>query len=131
MIELTPGHEYNLNVLDADPRLGKAVGWLIFVSRVGPKYPGNEISFPGTTTQEVLRALIARAKYVDGQSPHPINQPMIQEWRRQIWQLECRAAELHSRQLPELTTDFEFIPTCAICGHVGHSCSLTSPTITR
>ena len=126
MKELTPGHEYNLNVLDQTDPKARQVGWLIFVSRVGGKYPGNEIAFPGTTTQEVLRALIARARHVDNQDSHPINQPMIKEWRRHIWQLECRAAERHNRPLPVLTDDFECKPTCTICGHIEHRCVLNT-----
>jgi hypothetical protein len=64
---MDPGHWYELALLDALPnRLGLET--LRFVKRVGDKFPGNQLpAYAGTTTQEVLRALIDRTKYVDAQ----------------------------------------------------------------
>lgn len=61
---LDQGHKYQLDTLD-----GKEPEILTFVKREGDKYPGNVGSYSGTTTQEVLRVLIDRTKYVDKQIP--------------------------------------------------------------
>ena len=60
---LDPGHRYALRHLDGD---GETV--LQFVNREGEKYPGNAGACEGTTMQEILRALIDRAAYVNGQA---------------------------------------------------------------
>lgn len=52
---IDPGHVYDLRSLD-----GEQLNRLVFVKREGPSYPGNVGHYPGTTMQEVLRALIDR-----------------------------------------------------------------------
>src|SRR5258707_13345918 len=48
---------------------GVCMQTLQFVKREGEGYPGNIGHHEGTTMQEVLRVLIDRAKYINGQIP--------------------------------------------------------------
>jgi hypothetical protein len=137
---LDPGHHFALEVID--DIFGTTKQSLTFVKRNNPpeKYPGNEGCYAGTTSQEVMRALIARAKYVDQQAPHHANKTLIESLRTNIWNLEIRAAEKHNRKLnlERITADMEvanplditsiirveFAPVCIICGHIdpeGHN----------
>jgi hypothetical protein len=121
---IDPGHSYALRVLDEFSAKGEVVSSLVFVKREGPGYPGNVGHHSGTTTQEVLRALIDRAHYVNGQIPDERNDDAIAHMRDAIYALEHRAAERHDRlaSFEELTADYEAIeklPTCAKCNHIG------------
>lgn len=118
-----PGHKYELRRLD-----GVGYEILTFVKREGEGYPGNVGHHSGTTTQEVLRALIERAEYVDGQIPHKANHEVIGCLRRAIWELEGRAAERHGRLEaflerfppgPVESYDIETARTCDKCNHIG------------
>ena len=119
-----PGHRYVLRQLDSalPDNLGPAdlTGELRFVKREGEGYPGNVGHYCGTTTQEVLRALIDRAKYVDNQIPDARNRQVIYYLRAAIFELEMRAAERHGRVLPLFDMeDIENLPTCERCNHIG------------
>lgn len=126
---IDPGHVYDLQWLDGHPPLTSRSGiedWnrLIFVKREGEGYPGNVGHHPGTTIQEVLRALIDRVKYVDGQISHPFNKGVIGQLRSAIHLLELRAAERHHRKLPEIDPitcqpPIEEMPVCPKCLHIG------------
>lgn len=96
MICLDAGHKYKLATLDGDVDV-----ILTFVKRNEPqeKYPGNANAYPGTTTQEVLRALIDRQKYVNNQKPSLVNKQIIYFLRMCIWLLEYRAAEKKKQHL--------------------------------
>jgi hypothetical protein len=94
---IDPGHTYALRVLDEFSASGEVVQPLVFVKREGPGYPGNVGHHSGTTTQEVLRALIDRAKYVNGQIPDERNDDVIALLRDAIEKLEHRAADRHDR----------------------------------
>lgn len=123
---IDPGHTYELNWLDgtalSQPILKDNV--LMFVKRVGEKYPGNVQPHPGTTMQEVLRALIDRVKYVDGQVPSDYNGDVVHHLRQALINLEYRAAERHDR-LSDFMSRFgeadcpELLPYCSKCGHIG------------
>lgn len=119
MIIHDKGHCYSLNWLDG--KAGNKADLLIFVKREGEHYPGNVGKHAGTTSQEVMRVLIDRAKYVNQQIPHYANEVIIRNLRQNIYELEVRAAQEHGRRLT-LTTeeihDIEFLPTCAKCGHI-------------
>jgi len=111
---LDEGHRFELASLDGD----SAIQVLQFVKREGKGYPGNVGHYPGTTSQEVLRALIYRAIYVNGQIP-------CWQTRLSIWLMafviklyEYRAAKRHKREAPGLH-DAVFGETCRKCGHVG------------
>jgi len=112
------GHKYKLKELDANEGQDRSV--LTFVKRCDPpeKYPGNSNSYPGTTIQEVLRALIDRCKYVDNQIPCYQTKWCITLFRNAIWLLEKRAAERHRRTLVSTKQDIENEPTCNLCGHI-------------
>lgn len=116
---LDNGHSYLLRNLDVSEGF-RPEQPLVFVKREGEGYPGNVGSHPGTTTQEVLRALIERAIYVDNQIPDAANIAVIQSFRNAIWFLEERAARRHSREwrVPFGTNDIEKLPTCDECGHI-------------
>lgn len=93
---------------------------LIFVKREGDGYPGNVGSYPGTTSQEVLRALIDRAEYVNNQVPCAETQAAKELMQAALVLLELRAARRHGRHID--APDVEFIVNaecCEKCNHVG------------
>lgn len=109
------GHKYLLDALDGD-----AVQELTFVKREGPKYPGNRGHHSGTTSQEVLRALIERSIYVNFQQPCAETESVIELLKAALYLLEVRAARTHGRVL-ELPMLEVMLGTgkCRGCGHVG------------
>lgn len=112
---IDPGHVYDLDSLD-----GEQANRLVFVKREGPKYPGNIGSHPGTTTQEVLRALIERAHYVNGQAFCEETERVEMLLRECVVLLEKRAARLHGRKLTaSLDAVVWGVGKCSLCGHVG------------
>lgn len=115
---IDPGHVYALNSLDTAGLDLPVI--LKFVKREGPGYPGNVGHHSGTTTQEVLRALIDRTKYVDNQIPDSHNTKVLYHLRSAIFALEMRAAERHDRLLALFDiSKIEDIPYCEKCGHIG------------
>lgn len=110
---IDPGHTYALNVLDGPSPL-----ILTFVKRIGDKYPGNKNAYPGTQSQEVIRALIDRAKYVNEQEPHEANKQVISCLQQCLFELENRAAQRHGRILRAKSEGIELIPSCLKCGHI-------------
>lgn len=127
---IDPGHCYELDTLDQVDGWPERFDRVRFVKRVGARYPGNEPpAHPGTTSQEVIRALIDRAKYVDKQEEHPENTSVIKALRSALYWLEYRAAKvrdelgefLHAVDLagaPHRWVPIELMPTCDRCGHI-------------
>jgi hypothetical protein len=116
---LDPGHRYELNLLDYDPYDAPPPPHeLIFVKREGEGYPGNDGHYPGTTIQEVLRAVVSRLEYVGQQNPHKDTTAALEDVKEAIWHLECRAAERHKRPKPGFE-EATFGPCCTKCNHVG------------
>lgn len=113
-----PGHEYILNVLDGNDPETLTPETLTFVKRDGEGYPGNVGSHSGTTTQEVLRALVDRIKYVDNQIHDDNNDEVLSHLRLAIFYLELRAAKRHGRILRASIAQIELEPTCPVCGHI-------------
>lgn len=115
---IDPGHEYLLDSLD-----GEQENRLVFVKREGKKYPGNVGSHPGTTMQEVLRALVDRAMYVNNQLPCLETTGAIEYMQFAIIILERRAARCHHREKAfskiHLDDVVKGIGKCVLCGHVG------------
>lgn len=118
---LDPGHKYQLATLDGDVNVE-----LTFVKRNNPAsyYPGNLDAYPGTTLQEVIRACLERARYVDRQSEimglsMPENQRLIHHLRQSLVELENRAARVHGRPQDITEDQAEFGPFCPQCGHAG------------
>jgi hypothetical protein len=110
---LDPGHRYVLAHLDGD---GETV--LQFVKRQGPGYPGNEGRSEGVTLQEVLRALIDRATYVNGQIPCDETTSALAHMKSAVHAMETRAARLHGRPPPD-AEESVYGEYCRRCGHVG------------
>lgn len=122
-----PGHLYELNTLD-----GVIDVKLQFVKRCGENYPGNsEPPYPGVTTQEVLRALIDRTKYVNGQHACEENEAALHCLRDALVEFERRAARVRGdtvvlrRALHSVTDllndqwgEVEKLPVCERCGHI-------------
>lgn len=119
MIVVDPGHVYKLDSLDGPMSSGGKLDILQFVKREGEGYPGNVGHYPGTTTQEVLRVLIDRIKYVDNQVPDTRNLLVLARLRESIWFLEQRAADRHGRKLLLPDRPIEEMPVCRKCGHIG------------
>lgn len=115
---LDPGHDYELAHLDGD-----GVSFLTFVKREGEGYPGNVGHWEGTNLQEVLRALIDRVRYLDGQICHRRNGTVLRALQIAMWELEARAAERHDRYSDFIgahdVSQIEGYGTCPTCGHVG------------
>lgn len=118
MKTLDPGHQYELNSLDGD--LQQVLTFVKRCDRDDPsKYPGNDNAYPGTTTQEVLRALINRTQYVQNQIPCLENEQIISMLRQCIYLLESRAKQRKGKALRLTTTvPIEAIGTCPKCGHI-------------
>ena len=113
---IDPGHFYHLTALDGPEGSFET---LQFVKREGDGYPGNVGTQKGTTTQEVLRALIERTEYVDTQIHDSSNDVVLSCLREAIWQLEYRAARRHGRPVNFVVGGIEHLPTCDKCNHIG------------
>lgn len=112
------GHLYELRNLD-DP-VGESFQTLKFVKREGDGYPGNHGHYAGTTSQEVLRALIQRGEYVNGQIPCAETEAATDLMKAALVLLELRAARRHGRVVDASTVDrFVYAATCEKCNHVG------------
>jgi len=113
---LDPGHEYILAELDKEDHEWP-LHTLRFVKREGDNFPGNVGHYHGTTTQEVIRVLIDRIKYVDNQKPHGTNRRALLLLRDILIVLEERAASQHGLLLGYFNCEVEDIPVCPHCGH--------------
>lgn len=119
---LDPGHLYELANLDTHEP-GNYVERIQFVKRLGDKFPGNTgMATSGTIAQEVIRVLIDRLHYVNGQIENGLNYRAIGALRDALCALEMRAALARGdedaatqiRSMAEPETE----PTCKHCGHV-------------
>jgi len=110
---LDPGHRYELPHLD-----GSGTTLLTFVKREGEAYPGNVGHHEGVIMQDVLRALIDRAGYVDRQIPCADTDAALMSMKLACFLLERRAASRHGRPTPVLDDAVYGVPHEA-CGHVG------------
>ncbi len=113
---IDPGHVYELESLD-----GEFPQTLTFVKREGPKFPGNVGHHPGTTLQDVLRALLDRMHYLQNQIPCEENHQVITDLEDAIYVLEARAAARHGRSLEGIayTDVVNGNAKCPVCGHIG------------
>ena len=112
---LDSGHRYSLASLDGD-----FSQVLQFVKRNDPpeKYPGNANAYPGTTCQEVLRALLERVRYLRGQIPCVEDDLIISSLQNALFLFELRANRAKGRSIVAGTLEqFELYPICAVCGH--------------
>lgn len=114
MKELDPGHLYIPDSIDGEYPEGP----IRFVKREGDNYPGNVGHYPGTTIQEVLRILIARLCYVNGQTGCNESCTAINLLRETIQIMEMRAKRVKGKFLETLYQDIETYPPCKICGNI-------------
>lgn len=111
MKTIEPGHIYRLGSLD-----GEYPQELRFVRR---KYsPGvKRPVYPGTTCQDVLRAVHDRTGFLHAEKPHWVNRWIRLFLRLSIWLFEYRAAEQRNHgfwHTPWFATN---APMCRVCGH--------------
>lgn len=122
MREVDPGHVFDLDVLDGRP--GEQFR-IHFVKREGEKYPGNIGAHSGPTTQEYIRAILARTRYVNRQLPCAENDLVINGCEAILFALENRASRIHGEHLDLPTLgSIELLPTCPQCRHInchGHT----------
>lgn len=115
---LDPGHEYELAPLD-----GNVTQTLTFVKREGAHFPGNVGYHSGTTMQEVIRALLDRARYVNNQIPCVETELAIHSLQTALALFEIRAKRVKGQHLMEQSLDdLESAVVCVTCGHV--SCTV-------
>lgn len=121
------GHKYALNHLDSE---GEEV--LTFIKRNGGPVIRDE-EYPGTTTQEVIRACIDRTKYMDALLPCRENELALSGLRQALYWYEVRAYRRHVQKINRLNVmddeslalpvpfsanAIEDLPTCPYCGHI-------------
>ncbi len=121
--EKDPGHLYLLNQFGefaGSMALNSPKQELRFMKRIGDDYPGNKPpGYVGTSSQEVLRSVIKRTKYVNSQKYCIENELAINLLRTVVLLFEQRAARQHGRKLELISTfSIEDIPTCIVCGHI-------------
>jgi hypothetical protein len=92
---LYPGHRYALDILDApEDRQTRLLVPLQFVQR-----KPHHVPMPGTTNQEVCRALIDRVKVLNAEVPWVGNAEILRCLRRVIFLHELRAYLRHREKL--------------------------------
>ena len=88
------------------------------MKREGKGYPGNVGHYAGTNCQEVLRVLIDRVKYLEGQIPCRENSLIISSLRTALWHFESRAADRHNREFCVEADGIELLLTDLKDGHI-------------
>jgi hypothetical protein len=113
---IDPGHDYALQQIDGDGEQR-----LLFVKREGARYPGNVGHHPGVTMQEVIRALLHRARYVHNQIPCYETETAIRCFQIALAAMEQRHARIKGRHLhvERSLEDIELGEVCRHCGHIG------------
>lgn len=108
-----PGHTYEVEEYDNPyPQPDDKLQQIRFMHRVGDGYPGNEgIEHSGTNSQELIRVLIDRTKYLHNQIPAAENRGIIENLRTALLLYELRAARRHGRELLWKELPIEFWPT--------------------
>lgn len=81
------------------------------------RFPGNKNSYPGTTLQNVIRALLERMRYLQNQVWCFENAIGIFCLQLALWLLEFRAGRRHGRIYLKSLHFSEFAPMCPNCGH--------------
>jgi hypothetical protein len=112
---IDPGHTFALARLD-----GPGEEALRFVKRIGEHYPGNAApAYPGTTLQEVMRAIISRAEYVNRQIPCAETDAAIGLLRAALLLFEIRAQRVKGKMLDvEQLASVVDGAICNACGHI-------------
>lgn len=121
---LEDGHQYALRHLESD---GEET--LTFCKRSGGPVEYDD-DHPGTTTQEVLRALIQRTRFVDDILQSDENLHVLLHLRKALFHLEARAWRRKQQKInrkdiveddmavPFDAVNIEHRKTCNLCGHI-------------
>lgn len=121
------GHRYALFSLD-----GEHHQELRFVKRFDLgrpwRFPGNFNGYPGTTLQAVIRTLIDRFGYLQGQIWSAENAVIVRLLRLSLWLLEVRAARRHGRMYWHGTRFASTARICVECGHTVCDCDKSVPS---
>ena len=117
MKELDPGHKYEVD--NYYSFIGDTQT-ITFMKREGENYPFNVGHYSGTNSQELLRILISRCKYLMKQKGHKNNFAILDKFREILWLFEDRAAEVHGfNSFPfKSNSNIEEEPVCKRCGHI-------------
>jgi hypothetical protein len=114
------GHEYLVPNYD-----GEGEQQITFLKRIGDGYPGNTGEpHPGTNCQELIRVLINRVQYLEGQIRCEDNGRIVYHLRRALLEFERRATmrhgsdEMYPLQLWDEDAPVEDMPVCELCGHL-------------
>lgn len=111
---IDPGHEYIVeNVGDANKQR------VLFVKNRGEKYPGNHGDpHGGTICQELLRVLIDRTAYLNGQGSCAETEYALANLRSALAWFEFRAARCRGDHIElDHADQLEAEPACPTCGH--------------
>lgn len=113
MLIVDPGHEYMLECVG-----GARPQRLVFVKNEGAKYPGNVGFHGGLITQEVLRVLINRTKYLNDQGSCMETELALSAMRQALAWYEVRAARCRGTHIEGEHADIlDAAPVCSVCGH--------------
>jgi hypothetical protein len=116
---LDTGHKYRLHNLD-----GEGYQILTFVKRQGVKFPKNLNAYAGTTSQDVIRCLLERGRYVQSQTFSIENIVVIFCLLIALWFLEFRAARRHGILYLHSFSFAENAPMCVLCTHTVCNCEI-------
>ncbi len=111
---IDPGHEYLAEgVGGIDPQR------IVFAKNRGEKYPGNTgESHGGIQCQELIRILIDRVDYLNGQGSCAETEYAIENLRSALAWFEFRAARCRGEHIElDHSIQLEHEPTCEVCGH--------------
>lgn len=125
MIVIEPGHVYIAEGIGGKKGEFANSCEITFVKNRGEKYPGNEGDpHPGIQSQELMRILIDRTLYLNGQGPCMETELALGNLRSALALFELRAARCRGDKIElEHADQLEKMPTCEICGH--NFCSRT------
>lgn len=113
---IDPGHEYLLEGVGDD--LAASSQRIVFVKNEGDKYPGNVGHHGGVITQEVLRVLIDRTKYLNAQGSCAETELALAAMRQALFWYEVRAARCRGTYIEGERIDaLDNAPVCQVCGH--------------
>jgi len=113
MKAIDPGHEYLLEGVG-----GASPQHIIFVKNEGAKYPGNLGFHGGILTQELLRVVIDRTKYLNAQGSCMETELALSAMRQALAWYEVRAARCRGTHIEgEHDSALDSAPVCNVCGH--------------
>ena len=119
---LDPGHNFKITTFGGNTYFDT----IQFIKKKGDQYPGNENSYPGTITQELIRVIISRSQYVNNQKFAWENIVIIFLMRLSLYFLEFRATMKHKKVFCSNLFTIEQKDYCKKCGHIKCFCNKNS-----